>query len=361
MAAESFKIKKGKDVLMKDFLHTLGSLDLTDYAPIPFWSWNNRLEKDKLTAQIHEMKEAGCGGFIMHARTGLKTEYLSEEWFSMVEACLDEAKALKMNAWIYDENGWPSGFVGGKLLEEEENLACYLVREEKDFFDETAFAVFEKTGAGMRRLQKGETSGDGVYHTVYVRRSPANTDILNPKVVEKFIAETHEKYYAHFKERFGKELVGFFTDEPQYFRWGTPFTYAAAELWQKEYKEDIADGIINLFCDDEKSYPFRVRYYTALNKLYTENYYKRLYDWCEEHGCKLTGHSVEEGRLYMQMWGCAGCSPSYEYEHIPGIDNLAKSGTAKLSARQVGTTAGQLGKKADSDGDVRVQRLRRFA
>lgn len=194
---------------MKDILETLKNSDLTEYAPIPFWSWNNRLEKDKLLAQIRDMKSAGMGGFIIHARTGLTTEYLSEKWFSLIEACLDEAKALGMNAWIYDENGWPSGFAGGKLLEEEENLAPYLVKEERAEFDETAFAVFEKTGAGLRRLQKGEVSGDEVYHTVYVRRSPANTDILEPKVVDKFLALTHEEYYRRFSERFGKELVGF--------------------------------------------------------------------------------------------------------------------------------------------------------
>lgn len=329
---------------MKDIFKKLGAVG-SEYAPIPFWSWNNRLEKDKLLAQIRDMKAAGMGGFIIHARTGLTTEYLSEEWFALVEACLDEAKALGMNAWIYDENGWPSGFVGGRLLEEEENLAPYLVKEERTEFDETAFAVFEKTGAGLRRLQKGEVSGDGIYHTVYVRRSPANTDILEPKVVDKFLALTHEEYYRRFSERFGKELVGFFTDEPQYFRWATPFSYAVAELWKKEYGEDIADRIIDLFYDDESTYPFRVRYYTAMNTLYTENYYKRLYDWCSAHGCKLTGHSVEESRLFMQMWGCAGCTPSYEYEHIPGIDNLARNGSAKLSARQVGSATGQLGKK----------------
>ena len=119
---------------MNDILQNLDKLDLTDYAPIPFWSWNNRLNKDKLVAQIHEMKSVGCGGFIMHARTGLTTEYLSEEWFSMVKVCLETARELKMRAWIYDENGWPSGFVGGRLLEEEKNRAPYLVKEEKDYF-----------------------------------------------------------------------------------------------------------------------------------------------------------------------------------------------------------------------------------
>lgn len=110
-----------------------------------------------------------------------------------------------------------------------------------------------------------------------------------------------------------------------------------------EYGEELADGILNLFYNDENTYRFRVRYYKALNHLYTVNFYKKIYDWCEEHGCMLTGHSVDEGALYSQMYGGAGVSSSYEYEHIPGIDNLGKNSGAKLAARQVGTVAGQLG------------------
>ena len=52
--------------------------DLTDYQSIPFWSWNNELDEEELTRQIEDMKSVGIGGFIMHARTGLKTEYLGE-------------------------------------------------------------------------------------------------------------------------------------------------------------------------------------------------------------------------------------------------------------------------------------------
>ena len=49
----------------------------------------------------------------MHARGGLKTEYLGEKWFRCVEACCKRAQELGMEAYAYDENGWPSGFVGG--------------------------------------------------------------------------------------------------------------------------------------------------------------------------------------------------------------------------------------------------------
>ena len=66
------------------------------------------------------MKDNGIGGFFMHARGGLKTQYMSEEWMYCIDACCDEAEKLGMNAWGYDENGWPSGFAGGKLLEDIE-------------------------------------------------------------------------------------------------------------------------------------------------------------------------------------------------------------------------------------------------
>ena len=106
--------------------------------PVPFWSWNDKLEPDELRRQIGAMQDAGMGGFFMHARGGLETKYLSEDWFRAVEASVDEAKKRGMQAWCYDENGWPSGFAGGKLLENPENWAHYLRFERKTDFDAAA-------------------------------------------------------------------------------------------------------------------------------------------------------------------------------------------------------------------------------
>ena len=97
------------------------------YRALPFWSWNGRLEKEELEKQIDWMKEKHFGGFFMHARGGLTTEYLGEEWFSAIKACAEKAEETGMEAWAYDENGWPSGFVGMKLLEKQENLENYLL------------------------------------------------------------------------------------------------------------------------------------------------------------------------------------------------------------------------------------------
>lgn len=319
--------------------------DLSEYKPFPFWSWNNEIEEKELIRQIESMYKSGLGGFIIHARTGLKTEYLGEKWFSCVDACLKKAKSLGMRVWIYDENGWPSGFVGGKLLETERYRARFLTYKICDGFDSSAFCVYEKRGETFERIFE-EKEGVKEYHSLYLGVSPANTDILNGEVVEEFIRLTYEKYYERFAESFGKELTGFFTDEPQYYRYATPYTHTAEQAFFDRYGEDIKDGLIYLFVHNEKGYVFRTRYYSLLHELYCENYYKKLYDWCENHGCKLSGHSFEESTVSAQMWGSAGVMGSYEYEHVPTIDWLGRwCGGTELSPKQVGSVSSQLGKR----------------
>ena len=158
---------------------------------VPFWSWNDKLENDRLIKQVEWMKNEGFGGFFMHARSGLATEYLSEEWFGAIKECALKAKELGMDAWAYDENGWPSGFVGGKLLENENNRENYLTFE-KGVFDENAFVSYDISSDKIKRLNKGEKCDTAL--NIYKHTSLSTVDILDDKVVDRFIAETHEKY-----------------------------------------------------------------------------------------------------------------------------------------------------------------------
>jgi hypothetical protein len=85
------------------------------YRPLAFWSWNDDLEPAELRRQIREMRERGLGGFFMHARAGLVTPYLSQRWMECVAAAVDEARQAGLDAWLYDEDRWPSGSVGGAI------------------------------------------------------------------------------------------------------------------------------------------------------------------------------------------------------------------------------------------------------
>ncbi|MBQ9922928.1 MAG: hypothetical protein IJO52_12140 [Clostridia bacterium] len=340
--------------------------NLTDYQSIPFWSWNDNLKPEELRRQIRQMKEAGIGGFFMHARGGLQTEYMGEDWFECVGACIDEAKKQGMNAWCYDENGWPSGFAGMKLLEDKGNWEHYLTHEKKPEFDKDANWVYILKDNKLQKVT--EPCGAEEYICVYDKLNSSVVDILNPEIVDKFINETHEKYYEHFKDDFGGSMLGFFTDEPQYFRWDTAYTPLMADEFKRLYNEDITDGLGYLFVEGDGAYEFRFKYWKNMNHLFTNNFIKRIYDWCNEHNCMVTGHAIEEFSLGGQMIACAGIMPFYEYEHIPGIDKLGRSVNDEMGPRQVSSAAQQLGKKhvmtetfACTGWDVLPTELKRIA
>ncbi len=309
------------------------------YQCIPFWSWNDTLKSDELVKQIEWMNDNGVGGFFMHARGGLKTEYLGKEWFEAIKACSEKAQELGMEAYAYDENGWPSGFVGGRLLDDMENHDRYLTFSLGEY-DENAYVSYDLTGEKIVRIVGGGKAYKNCLN-VYQHYSASTVDILNGEVVDKFIALTHEEY----KKRDTYDLKGFFTDEPQYFRWGLAYTKVLAPYFKETYGEDILDGLGLLFVDKEGYRAFRYKYWKAMQTLMVENFGKKIYDWCEQNGYKLTGHYVEEGLICGQMMCCAGIMPFYEYEHIPGIDWLNRRLGDGVAPRQVASVAAQLGKE----------------
>ncbi len=90
-----------------------------EYRGAPFWAWNTKLDKDELIRQIGIFEEMGIGGFHMHCRSGLQTDYLSKEFFDAVRACCGEAQKRGMFAYLYDEDRWPSGAAGGLVTKDK--------------------------------------------------------------------------------------------------------------------------------------------------------------------------------------------------------------------------------------------------
>ncbi|MBQ7923467.1 MAG: hypothetical protein IJ325_12995, partial [Clostridia bacterium] len=318
------------------------------YGSLPFWSWNDKLEEGELRRQIRRMKEMGMNGFFMHARGGLETEYLSEDWFNCVNACVDEAKKLGMEAWAYDENGWPSGFAGGKLLQDKKNFAVGLKEETVTEFpqDEDTVAVYTKKEDGSYNWVTEPVEGCGEYLRIYRHYDSAYVDVLDASITKEFLHLTHEEYKKACGEEFGKTMPGFFTDEPQYFRWGHTYSNTLPKVFKETYGYEIYPGLPAIF---EQNVPgggkFRFDYYKLIHELFINNWVKVVYEWCEENNVQLTGHAVEEFSLGGQMMCCGGVMPFYEYQHIPGIDYLGRFVSVDIGAKQLGSACAQLGKK----------------
>ncbi len=315
-----------------------------EYGSIPFWSWNDRLEPERLREQIRDMHELGMNGFFMHARSGLETEYLSDEWYDAIKVCIEEAKKYGMEPWSYDENGWPSGFAGGKLLDDPYNHAKFLKAEVKNAFDPEALAVYVIDGGRSRRVT-GSEAGVNEYFTVSRHSDTSYVDTLNDIVTRKFIKETHEDYKKRLGDEYWSEMPGFFTDEPQYFRYATPWSDTLPEIFSKKYGYDIFSALDAMFTDFEGAAEFRYDYWRLVHELFINNFIKVIYEWCDKNGCRLTGHAVEETFLAGQMWCAGGVMPFYEYEHIPGMDHLGRNIDLGIASKQLGSASAQLGKK----------------
>jgi len=295
----------------------------TKFRPIPFWSWNDELNIDETKRQVRLMNEQGIGGVFMHARGGLKTPYMGDEWFKNVEACIKECEKTDMLPWAYDENGWPSGFSDGKVN-----------------------GMGAKYQQKYLRIEKGEKQTDCTicnvsgYH-LYYELNPFYVDVLDENVVAEFIKLSYEPYYEKYKN----DIKGFFTDEPQISRNGIPWSLTLPEEYKKVYNEEIYDVLPQLFFPIGNYKESRIKFWKLITDLFSKNYMKQIYDWCLAHNLEYTGHLVLEESLEEQLTTNGACMPHYEYFTIPGMDWLGRDIKECLTHRQVSSVAQQLSKK----------------
>ncbi len=297
------------------------------YRPIPFWSWNEKLDTEETKRQVALMDEAGIGGYFMHARGGLLTEYMGEEWFDNVRAATEEGARRGMHSWAYDENGWPSGFGGGRV----NGLGIDYQQKSLHIEDATP----ENAG-----LDNTVAVIDGKRYYYNVNRFYVDT--LNKKVIEKFI----EEIYAEYERRCGKTFDGFFTDEPQILRdTGYPWSFILEDEFYGRYGYSLKENLDRLFFDKENSARVRVDYWQMVTDLFSEAFFKQICDWCLAHGYEFTGHLVLEENLFMQIVSNGACMPHYEYFTIPGMDWLGRALSDCLTPVQLASVAAQTGKK----------------
>ncbi len=327
----------------------------SEYRGHPFWSWNDKLTPEQLRWEIREMKRVGLGGYFMHARGGLITEYLSDDWFDCIEACVDEGKKLGMESWSYDENGWPSGFGGGIVsgMGDHYHVRWLVCAPMTDTMPEgTLLGLYAVTGQTVRfagldadAAKASLADGETLYYVTHEKNADY-VDILNPAVVKAFLDCTYEKYAEKLGADFGgASMPGFFTDEPQFARCKIPWSYIMPEEFEKTNGYDLTAKLPLLFLEREGYEKFRFDFWRVVSRLYTESFGKQIFDWCDKHNCKFTGHAMMEDNLYTQMACTAGVMPLYEYMHVPGMDWLGRHIGNPLIPKQVGSAARQLGKK----------------
>ncbi|MBO5418151.1 MAG: hypothetical protein J6A50_06080 [Clostridia bacterium] len=354
-----------------------------EYRGKPFWSWNGELEKDEVLRQIEIMKEMGFGGYFMHSRSGLITEYLGDRWFEIINAAADKGEELGLEAWLYDEDRWPSGSAGGIASRDEKyrmkSVFVYEITREKFVWTEDVMCAFVAKLEGVNMAcyepitKETDVMGDAfegmtVLKFAVVKDAPHSVfngatyiDTMMPEAVDKFIEVTHDEYVKRCGDRIGKSIKGIFTDEPhrgalydKYYRDENGFMCSPVcytddifEEFEKRYGYDAKGRLPELFYKNSCKGTRKLKhdYIDLACNLFTERFAKRINDWCEEHGITFTGHGLHENALMYQTVPSGSLMRLYENMGMPGIDLLCEEENAYWVAKQVQSVARQLGQK----------------
>ncbi len=350
----------------------------------PFWCWNGKLNKGELLRQLPVFKEMGMGGVFMHSRTGLATEYLGDEWFELVNACADEAQKLGMDAWLYDEDRWPSGSAGGLATRDDRYRMRYLrLKIHPENTDWTAFewpdaghfvAAFSAEVDGLdlgdySALAHGETPVKGALllftwelmasHSFY--NGGSYLDTMNPEATEHFLAITHDRYAKKCGERIGSSIRGIFTDEPHHgfvmcdhhgqpgpsdTAWLTPWTPRLPAEFQKAFGHDLIAVLPELYLRKNGVRISRVKweYMELIQCLFLENWARPMRERCHQLGMTLTGHVLHEDSLGAQAVPCGSIMRYYEFLDYPGVDVLGLDNRNFWIVKQLASVGRQMGK-----------------
>lgn len=358
------------------------------YRGKPFWSWNGELNREELVRQAHVLGQMGFGGYFMHSRCGLITEYLGDEWFELTNAVADASKQDGLEAWLYDEDRWPSGSAGGKVTEDPQYRmkALYLFESDPDAFlwDDDVICAFAATVredgisvSGYRQITRSDdltvlwdTLGTGTAKILSFKVIPdkpnsnynGNTyiDTMSSAAVNRFLELTHEEYQKRCGDRIGTSIKGIFTDEPNR-------GMALANLKEKDgirscstfYTDDIFDEFKKRYGYDAKALmpelfyrlngepvaKVRIDYFDLGCNLFNERFTKPINDWCESHGISFTGHVLHEDYLTTQAVPNGSLMRFYEHMGTPGIDILGNSNHCYWAAKQCTSVCRQLDKK----------------
>ncbi len=341
------------------------------YSPEPFWFWNGKMEPAKVAEQVRQMVDQHVYGAFLHARDGLETPYLSEEWWQAVGGGLAEARRLGFSFDFVDEYDWPSGEVRNvwrtdshqsEIIARRPELRQRTLAHREEFIagpKEVRLALPPDTQAVLAARWLGHDRIDG---TSLVRLAPdaarkelvwsapagswvvsifslqpgtgfdgGYVDLLNPEAVELFEKIYYDEFERRFGADFGKTIRFSFADHEGDDGFKIAWTPALFDAFSREKGYNLRRVLPLLYFDGGKeTIKVRCDYIEVVTGLYDRAFWSGLTARVKARGLGRTGHGWED-RL---AWAAAFHGDLFTVERgldPVGVDSLVDFGRQPIA------------------------------
>jgi len=341
----------------------------------PFWFWNARISAGGIRRQLAAMAAQGIRGIYLHPRQGLAQPYLSDAFLDLVEMAVDEAGKLGLSVHLYDEYPYPSGAVGGRVVQSDPGLAGSRLRHigwdtaggrhraglppgrvvaclafprrhdrirwdaPVDLTPHIGMVLSSEScydgGLGPYNDRRYFASAPqpvletvlppGEHHVAAAVLVPITghkywgsfPDVLDPKAVERFIELTHERYAGRLGPRL-RAVRSVFTDEVA--------PWASATAVGEFTRRSGADACSLLIALGEPGHPRHLDALAAMTgiqlELFEKSFERPVAGWCRSHGVRYAGEKPSLRLSQLRWLDVPGCEPGHIKAGAPPDDIL---------------------------------------
>lgn len=309
--------------------------ELRRYSPIMHTGFANTYTREKMKDFVRWVHDLGFSGFSMEGKSYPPTKDVDgwiESFINCVRMAVEEAEQVGVDAWLFDEWGYPTACAAGKTLVGHTEWRSKLLHVSSDlplekgqnielivpnhFISAAVWPVGRDIfGPATGPFRTLEPVGGKIIYCAECKRerlvlvtweydcfrvrsvfvpdeeddSQGTVDILSHEAMDYFITQMHERYVEPLGRHFGKTLKGFFYDEP-YLTFPYPYTFDLLEEFRRKKGYDIRSFLPQVLAGLYSMQGKGEDYRDVCTDRVAEAFYGKLNDWCEKHHTEMVGH-----------------------------------------------------------------------
>ena len=341
-----------------------------EYGPEPYYGLNGPVTVEQVERDLDTLRSLGFRAITVQAGYNMPFAYLSPEYFAFFRKFVEEAKKRDMRVWIVDDAGYPSGFAGGRFSSAAPNLRMQALEVSQRLQVAGGTVVHQALGPQVVSAAAVDAEGHAMpirlqgadlkwkapagNWTVLIvdhefRTSPTRSDTnphrvkdttqsledyLNPAATAQYLTWTHEQYKHAVGDEFGKTILGFRGDEPDYSISGLPWTPAFFARFREIKGYDVQpyaalfaqtpsrrDPGVPIHLTPEQS-RIKADYYDVFSQMFAAGFFKPQGEWCAANDLEYQVHLNHEEREMDLTHSEGSFFRDMRDVQVPGIDAI---------------------------------------